>query len=77
MKRDVSKETVVVLLLLTVVVALIGTVSVTKQASEISFAKNEFAEPKSQATGFAISEVAKPQFGKASITFIESGDEIR
>lgn len=76
-KRDISKDVVVALLLLTVVVALVGTWSVTNAASNIKFSEEITTENSVKTSGLVIAtEPAKPTFGKVGITISNPGDDI-
>ena len=77
-----SKEVVVVLLVLTVVVALVGTISVTQTASNIEITKVSNSEGDGgkgnvRASGLVIQEPARAPVGKTSITFLNPGDELQ
>lgn len=80
-KRDISKDVVVVLLLLTVIVALVGTWSVTSAASNaaeqmrITEESNEFEGIKT--SGLVIAQPVDSTAGKASITILNPGDELQ
>ncbi len=73
--RDVSKEVVVVLLLLTVIVAVLGTISVTKTAASIQITNEVKNSESNKVSGLVISEPEKPQIGRASITFLTQEEQ--
>jgi len=77
--KDVSKEIVIILLILTVIVALVGTFSVTNAAGNINFEKEEEInkDTKIKTSGFVTKTQQKATNGRVSLIILNPGDELQ
>lgn len=73
-QRDVSKDVVVVLLILTVLVSILGTWQVTVAAGKIQVPEDTISKTQ-QSTGLVISEPQVPPVGLVSIELVGDDNE--
>ena len=74
-QRDVSKDVVVVLLILTVLVSILGTWQVTVAAGKIQVPEETITQKGTQSTGLVIAEPQKPAAGIVSINLVGDDNE--